>query len=265
MGVTDVLRGEDHLTNTPRQILILEALALAVPRYAHISLILGDDGAPLSKRNGSRSIRELREAGYFPAAITNMLARLGLSYESDACLDIAGLKAGFALDRLSKSPARFDFTHLDHWQHKAIRSADNAALWDWLSPECRASVPAAKQQAFIDVVRGNCVFPQQADEWARIFFTDQTAPQPEATAVLQEAGTGFVRVLLEAATVCGDDFDAFMQQVKSSTDRKGKALFMPLRAALTGRLDGPEMGPTYRMLDAERRLKRLAELSETPL
>ena len=261
MGVTDVLRGEDHLTNTPRQIMLLQALDLPIPRYAHISLILGDDGAPLSKRNGSRSIRQLREEGYFPEAITNMLARLGHTYDNDACLDIAGLRAGFTLDRLSKSPARFDYTHLDHWQHKALRSVSEETLWNWLHPECRALIPDACKTAFLDVVRGNCVFPTQADEWARVFFTDEWNIQPDAATAAEEAGEHFFLSLLDAATAAGSDFDAFMNQIKTTTGRKGKALFMPLRAALTGRLDGPDMGQIYRLLPPERLRGRLAEFS----
>lgn len=114
MGVTHVVRGEDHLANTPRQMMILAALNLPIPQYAHISLILGDDGAPLSKRNGSRSLNQLREEGYFPVALLNMLARLGHHYDSDDIMDFRTLKARFDLSHLGKSPARFDIVHLDH-------------------------------------------------------------------------------------------------------------------------------------------------------
>lgn len=261
MGVTDVIRGEDHLTNTPRQMLILAALELPVPRYAHISLILGDDGAPLSKRNGSRSIRQLREEGYFPAAVVNMLARLGLTYQDDACLDLDALRQGFDLNRLSKSPARFDPVHLNHWQHKAVRSVDDATLWDWLHPECRALVPAACQADFLTLVRGNCVFPADADEWARLLFTDEWNLTPTVAAEVQAAGEPFFLALLDAATACEDDFDAFMARIKTTSGRKGKALFMPLRLALTGRHDGPDMGQIYRMLTPERLRGRLAEFT----
>jgi glutamyl-tRNA synthetase len=261
MGVTDVVRGEDHLTNTPRQILILEALGLAVPRYAHISLILGDDGAPLSKRNGSRSIRQLREEGYFPQAVVNLLARLGHTYDDEACLNIDALRAGFDIHRLSKSPARFDYGHLAHWQSRAIRAVSEEQLWQWLHPECRARVPEPARAAFLDIVRGNCLFPVEADTWATILFTDEWNLSAEALPELQAAGTDFFLALLDAATACGDDFDAFMARIKTTTARKGKALFMPLRLALTGRHDGPDMGQIYRLLTPEHLRGRLAALT----
>jgi len=261
MGVTDVVRGEDHLTNTPRQILILEALGLEVPRYAHISLILGDDGAPLSKRNGSRSIRQLREEGYFPEAVVNMLARLGHTYEEDACLSIESLRSGFDINRLSKSPARFDIGHLNHWQSRAVRAVSDDLLWNWLQPECRTLIPAPCKTAFLDIVRGNCLFPAEAHTWARLLFTDEWNPSDAAAEELREAGADFFLALLDAATACGDDFDAFMARIKTTTGRKGKALFMPLRLALTGRHDGPDMGQIYRLLSPGRLRGRLAELT----
>ena len=88
-------RGEDHLSNTPRQLLLLRALGLREPRYGHLALIVGEDGAPLSKRHGAMSLGELREQGYLAAALNNYLARLGHSYTDDSLLDMAGLAAGF--------------------------------------------------------------------------------------------------------------------------------------------------------------------------
>lgn len=261
MGVTDVIRGEDHLTNTPRQILILRALGLAIPRYAHISLILGDDGAPLSKRNGSRSIQQLREAGYFPKAVINMLARLGNAYDDEACLGFDALRQGFDIHRLSKSPARFDVVHLDHWQNKAVRSATDEALWNWLSPECRALIPEDRRPGFMDVVRGNCMFPSDALAWAEVFFTETWPLSPEDSQIANQAGAAFFVALLDAAKASGDDFDAFMTQIKLTSGQKGKALFMPLRLALTGRHDGPDMKQVYRLLTPERVLNRLARFA----
>jgi nondiscriminating glutamyl-tRNA synthetase len=261
MGVTHVIRGEDHLANTPRQLMILKALGLPVPRYAHCSLILGDDGAPLSKRNGSRSIAQLREAGYFPAALLNLLARLGHHYESDELMDFATLKARFDLSHLGKSPARFDPAHLDHWQHLAVRAADDAALSDWLHAETRAIVPQAQWTEFLDIVRSNCVFPDQADEWARILFTDEWKVQPDMAEAARNAGEAFFLAALDAASAAPDHFDAFLSGLKARTGAKGKALFLPLRAALTGRHDGPEIAVLYRILDPHRLHRRLAEFT----
>ena len=259
MGVTHVVRGEDHLSNTPRQLLILQALGLPAPQYAHISLVLGDDGAPLSKRNGSRSINQLREEGYFALALLNMLARIGHHYDHDGLLSLDELKRGFDLGHLGKSPSRFDSGHLHYWQEQTVRAADDDSLWQWLHPSTRSLAPPGRRALFLDIVRSNCVFPGQADEWARILFADEMVLSAEIESVARQAGDNFFLAALDAAVAAGEDFDAFMGQLKASSGAKGKALFMPLRAALSGRTDGPELAKLYLGLDAGLRRKRLAE------
>jgi glutamyl-tRNA synthetase len=259
MGVTHVVRGEDHLSNTPRQLLILQALDLPAPEYTHISLVLGEDGAPLSKRNGSRSINQLREEGYFPLALLNMLARVGHHYEHEGLLSLDELKSHFDLGHLGKSPSRFDIAHLHHWQEVVVHAADDDVLWNWLRDETRALVPPAHYALFLDIVRSNCVFPQQANAWARILFTDELVLSPDIETVVREAGEPFFLAALDAATEAGEDFDAFMGLLKAKSGAKGKALFMPLRATLSGRTDGPEMAKLYQALGANLRRKRLAE------
>src|SRR5690606_9500101 len=108
MGVTHVLRGEDHLANTPRQLLITEALGLQAPRYGHVSLLVGQDGAPLSKRHAATSVREYREHGYLPEAILNHLFRLGHSTSEHGLLTLEEMARDFDLRRLGRAPARFD-------------------------------------------------------------------------------------------------------------------------------------------------------------
>jgi glutamyl-tRNA synthetase len=259
MGITHVVRGEDHLSNTPRQLLILQALGLSAPDYAHISLVLGEDGAPLSKRNGSRSINQLREEGYFPLALVNMLARIGHHYENEGLLNFAELKQHFQLSHLGKSPSRFDISHLQHWQELVVRTTADEDLWAWLHEATRALVPATKQGLFLDIVRSNCVFPNQADEWARILFTDELLLSAELETVARDAGENYYLAALDAAVAAGDDFDAFMSQLKTTSGAKGKALFLPLRAALSGRHDGPELVKLYQVLEPKLLRKRLAE------
>jgi len=259
MGVTHVVRGEDHLSNTPRQLLILKALGLPTPGYAHISLVLGDDGAPLSKRNGSRSINQLREEGYFPLALLNMLARVGHHYDSEGLLGQDELKRLFNLGHLGKSPSRFDIAHLHHWQEVVIRATDDETLWQWLHTETRALVPEDSKALFMDIVRSNCVFPKQADEWARILFADELVLSPDIEALARQAGEPFFLAALDSATAAGEDFDAFMTQMKARSGAKGKALFMPLRAAMSGRTDGPELAKLYQALSPYLLRKRLAE------
>lgn len=144
-----MLRGEDHLTNTPRQLLLLRALDLPQPEYGHINLITGDDGAPLSKRNGSLSVAELREAGWLPEAVLNYLARLGHHYTGEVesqLLDLQGLADAFRTDALGRAPARFDRHQLSYWQQLAVHRADEATLAPWLE-RLDDAVPADRRRA----------------------------------------------------------------------------------------------------------------------
>ncbi|BCX88920.1 nondiscriminating glutamyl-tRNA synthetase [Methylomarinovum tepidoasis] len=258
MAVTHVLRGEDHLANTPRQLLILEALRLTPPRYGHLPLILGDDGAPLSKRNGSRSIRELRQQGYLPLAVVNLLARLGHHYREEALLTLAELSEGFDLAAIGKSPARFDPQQLDYWQKQAVHAADDAILWDWLDEATRTLIPAPCRSEFLSLVRSNCLFPKEARHWAEILFGDAGKPDPDARRVLEQTPAEFFQAALEAARRHPEDYQAFVTELKTLTGVKGKRLFQPLRAALSGRLDGPELERLYRLPGPGRVQTRLA-------
>lgn len=261
MGVTLVLRGEDHLTNTPRQLLILRTLGLPIPRYAHISLIVGDDGAPLSKRNGSRSINQIRSEGYFPLALVNMLARLGHHYDSEELSPLSRLGAEFDLAHLGRSPARFDIAHLNHWQELAVRHADDETLWNWLHADTRALVPKGHRSHFLEIVRSNCVFPYNAEQWARLLFADELPRSEEVAHLAEQAGERFFLAAIDAAGAHPEDGKAFLEEMKSRTGAKGKQLFLPLRAALTGRLDGPELAKVYELLEPSRLHRRLAEFT----
>ena len=130
MGITHVLRGEDHLANTPRQLLILRALDLSVPRYGHISLLVGPDGAPLSKRHGATSVREYRERGYTARAIINHLFRLGHATAEHGFLTLSEMVTAFDTSHLGRAPARFDESQLRVWQKDAVHRMDNRELRD---------------------------------------------------------------------------------------------------------------------------------------
>ena len=259
MGVSQVMRGEDHLANTPRQIMILNALNLPVPAYAHSALILGDDGAPLSKRNGSLSIQELRQRGYFPIAVINLMARLGHHYESEELMDLVALKEGFALHHVGRSPARFDHNHLNHWQSLALRQVSDMGLDAWLQEETHVLIPTSQAALVRDVVRSNCQNPFEAHEWARLLFTEEAFEvDAECKILADQAGEDFYRQALDAAASHPEDFTAFLSTLKETSGAKGKALFMPLRAAFTGRHDGPELAQLYRLIDPSILNRRLA-------
>ncbi len=260
MGVTHALRGEDHLANTPRQIAILNALDLRLPGYGHISLILGQDGAPLSKRNGSRSIATLCQDGYLPLAVVNYLARLGHYYENTNFMLFEQLANEFSNQSLSKSPARFDSQQLLHWQKEAVAAADADTLWQWFGEKVHQLVPADKQQQFIALVKSNVVFPTEVLHWATILFENNITYSDEAQQVLDNADSELFLFAAKAVQEYNTDFKAIVNFVKDHVAVKGKALFQPLRVALTSELHGPEMAPIAEMLGAERMLQRFQQV-----
>ncbi|MBI3777898.1 MAG: glutamate--tRNA ligase [Gammaproteobacteria bacterium] len=262
MGVTLVVRGEDHLTNTPRQILLLQALGLPVPEYAHIALVVGADGAPLSKRTGSRSVQELREAGYLPVAINNYLARVGHTYDSNALMSLQALAENFGLSRLGRAPARYDETQLIHWQHEALLHLSSAEIWNWMEAKVDALVPSDKRPAFMDAVRANVTFPADALHWAQIVFTDALTVSHPARESINAAGEEFFDIARRALEKHGADFKAVSDMLRHQLSVSGKALFQPLRAALTGELDGPEMAKLLPLIGVERARNRFLSLSE---
>jgi len=260
MEVTLVLRGEDHLTNTPRQILLLQALGLPVPAYAHIALVVGRDNAPLSKRTGSRSVQELREQGFLPLAVNNYLARLGHTYESNALLDVESLSQDFDLARLHRAPAHFDEQHLLHWQREAVHQCDGRVLWAWLAPAVADLVPEPESGAFVEAVRGNILFPVDARHWAERIYADTLEPTHAAGEVVRAAGDEFFDIARRALEKHGVDFKAVGDMVKQESGLTGKALFRPLRAALTGELDGPEMAKLLPLIGPERAHRRILNI-----
>ncbi len=267
MEVTLVLRGEDHLSNTPRQILILHALELPVPEYAHIALVVAADGAPLSKRTGSRTLRELREAGFLPIAIANYLARLGHSYEQGALLDLVALAAGFHLHRVSRSPARFDEAQLLHWQQEAVRAIPEAQLWQWMGKPVHDLVPAARRHEFIEAVRPNVVYPLDALRWAQIIFSDEGFQLEDAARdiVVDVGAKGFFDRFLDLYERFGDRPGMLVGRDPPWSPPAGvkrAATFVWLRAALTGRRHGPELARLLALMPAERVRRRIGAAKE---
>ena len=254
MGVTHVIRGQDHLTNTPRQIMILEALGLPIPEYGHISLITGDDGSPLSKRNGSRSVHELREQGYLPLAINNYLARLGHYYENPEFMSFDVLAQRFDCTNLSKSPARYDAEQLLHWQKEAIAHMSDEALLGWLKSSLE-NVAINDRLLLIQTIRANIIFPVDAQKWV-IQLLGTPERSPELLAELAKIPQDFLITAKQAVSVHGTNYPAVCDVLKAA-GFKGKALFHPLRLILTGADQGPELAGIFRLLGRERLLKRL--------
>lgn len=267
MGVTHAFRGEDHLANTPRQLMLLRALGLREPHYGHFPLVQDTDGGPLSKRLGSLGLHQLREQGYLALAIANYLARLGHNFAEEKFRSLDELAADFDVSRFGRAPAKYDPAHLKHWQKEAMLRLDDAAFEAWLLAHAGsrfAAAPAETRRAFTGAVRDNVVLPGDAERLAERLLGDGVNEELDVASVLNEAGSAFFRA---AATIVSttDDFKAFSKHVGAETGCKGKALFMPLRAALTGELHGPEMARIWDLLGKENlraRLLRAAEFAE---
>ena len=257
MGVTHVLRGEDHLSNTPRQMMILQTLGLDIPQYGHIALTLGEDGKPLSKRNGSLSIAELRELGYMPLALVNYLARLGHTYEHSHLMTLPELAEYFDVARISKAPAKFDVTQLNHWQQLALEQCDHQTLWQWMKDRVVSLVPSDKTQAFVQAVRPNVLLLADALMWAQQLFTEITIDMLEPQQkILQQTPSVFFDALLSGLRA-QLDYATLVNHIKAETNLTGKALFQPLRIVLTGCSTGPEMAKILPLMDKELLTKRV--------
>lgn len=245
MGITHVVRGEDHVTNTALQLQMFTAMGADAPRFAHAALLTGEEGK-LSKRLGSLGVLHFRETGVEPLAVTALLARLGTSDPVIPVTDMAALTASFAFDHFGRAPARFDETEL---------RALNARILHLMPFEAVAMrLPETMDERAWAAIRPNIeTIADAADWWAvvRLGPTDVT---------LDQADDGY---LAEAATIAAtidwscDPWHVLTNRLKESTGRKGKSLFLPLRRALTGRDHGPDMATLLPLIDQADAVSRL--------
>jgi glutamyl-tRNA synthetase len=260
MGVTYVLRGEDHLANTPRQLMILSALDLAAPHYGHVSLLVGLDGAPLSKRHGATSVREYRERGFAAAAVINHLFRLGHATAEHGFLSLAQMAQAFDPTRLGRAPARFDEQQLLVWQKDAVHRMDEQQLRAWLGPVLPAGLDESAVGAFIEAVRSIIVLPTDAQAWMDISFGGPLQLAAGDAEVIRGAGSGYFSAAAQAADERAE-LPAILAAVRAATGKTGAALYKPLRLALTGRTHGPELAPLLKAMPAGKARERLARFA----
>ena len=260
MGVTRALRGEDHLTNTPRQLLILGALGLPAPSYGHISLIVGPDGAPLSKRHGAVSVREYRERGYLPAALANHLFRLGHSSPLHGVLSLEEMARGFDPTHLGRAPSRFDEQQLLVCQKDIVHHLSTESARAWLAAVLPPGLDEQSASAFVTALRPNLVLPEDARPWVQIVFGAPPALEAAGEALVRSAGAGYFAAAAAAART-GADLPAIAGAVRAATGRKGAELYMPLRVALTGLSHGPELAPLLKAMPAGQACARLARFA----
>lgn len=257
MQVSHVLRGEDHVANTPRQLMILDALGLHTPKYGHLSLIMGDDGSPLSKRHGSSSVQDLQNEGYLALAVINYLARLGHIVDVQDLLPFDQLAKYFSLDRLSKSPAKFDTQQLYFWQKQAVQALDGNSMKYWLGESIANIVPDDQYDLFVSVIRPNIAFPAEALMWANIFYQSEIVIEEADKGYLHDAGEQYFVEAEQAVDQYGTDLKSVIAEIKSKLNINGKKLFMPLRLALTGKSYGPELKDVADILGKDKIKQRL--------
>lgn len=245
MAITHVIRGEDHVTNTGAQIEIFEALGGPVPGFAHMPLLVGADGAALSKRLGSLSILDMREQGYEPIAITSHLGRIGTSDPLETAASVEALGESFAFAKMGRSPARYDTADLDRLNAQALHGLGYAEAQARL-----AAVDADLGETFWEAVRPNLQKFDDVIEMARIV-------RGPITPVIEDAAFAATALELLPAVIDADAWGAWTSAVKERTGAKGKALFMPLRLALTGQAHGPDMAAMTALIGRERIERRL--------
>jgi glutamyl-tRNA synthetase len=252
-GITHVIRGEDHVTNAGVQVEIMQAVIgirgaegkqCALPDFAHHSLLIGADGQGLSKRLGSLSIEAMRVQGLEPSSITSLLAKLGTSEPVLPQPDLAALAETFDFAKIGRAPARFDEAELLQLNAKILHEQPYSAL------ASRLAAMGVSERLW-EAVKGNVTRLADAADWKGVI---DGAIDP----VIEDAG-----FCVAAAALVPDDpltdqsWDAFVGAVKAKTGAKGRALFHPLRLALTGREKGPEMAAIFPLIGAEKARTRL--------
>ena len=258
MAITHVIRGDDHLSNTPRQLLLFEALGLHAPKYTHIPLVVGPDKTPLSKRHGSFSIEEIRAQGFLPEAVVNAIARLGWN-PGEGLLTLDELAARFSIEKLSASPSEFDAERLRSFNKAAIQNSTAERLIELSSLSTAASPEEAAR--VLDAVKGNASDLNELKELAAPFLTEPALGEEETKELSEPYAKAVVKAFRQALEgmdeIDADAYKAMVETVKASTNEKGKRLLLPLRLALTGSHAGIELAGVLKLLGKERAIERL--------
>jgi glutamyl-tRNA synthetase len=267
MRITHVIRGDDHVNNTPRQINIIRALGAEPPVYAHLPTVLTPEGEKLSKRHGAKGVLQYRDEGYLPEALVNYLARLGWSHGDEEIFSKDQLVAWFDLEHVSRSPAQFNPEKLSWINQQYLKAAPDARLAALVEPELRkrgvqlAAGPDLPRVMNLVKDRANTL-PQLADE-AMLFYTLEVKPAPaewssDALKALRTLKARLGAVSWERAAIS----DAIKDTVKSS-GLKMPQLAMPLRHIVTGRTQTPSIDAVLELLGRDTVLLRLGQFLET--
>ncbi len=270
MGITHILRGDDHINNTPKQLLIYQALEVKAPYFGHVPMILGPDKKKLSKRHGALSVMAYKEAGYLPEALVNYLVRLGWSYKDEEIFTISDLLEKFSLDNLSPSACVFDTEKLNWLNSHYIKQADVQRLASILREHLDPGLPSPEQnylEQIIPLLQPRAGTMQEMAEWAHFFLVpdqDLTWDEDAVAKFLTPETRQHLREISERL----EQMQAFDQKSLEETLRayiqekniKFKVIAQPLRVAMTGKTASPGIFETMEVLGKQSCLNRLSRV-----
>ena len=273
MEITHVIRAEEHLSNTPRQVLIYQALGLQLPQFGHISLILGKDRSKMSKRHGATSVEQYKALGYLPEAVVNFLALLGWSPPGeDEIFSSSELIKLFSLEHVAKNPAVFDIDKLNWINAIYLKKLDLVTLTDMALPHLKAAGLIGEElsaermewiRQVVAAVRDYVSFAAQIPEHAAVFFEDDVTMENEETAAIlkdpdvPQVMEEFLDKLTKLEAITGEQVQATLKSVGKELKLGGKKVFMPVRVALTGKMHGPELISLIPLLGLDRTAARI--------
>lgn len=279
MHITHVIRAEEHLSNTPRQVVLYEALGFPVPKFGHISLILGKDHTKMSKRHGATSVEQYKNLGYLPEAIVNFLALLGWAPQGEQeIFSIEELIKEFSMEHVAKNPAVFDIDKLNWINAQYMKKIPAEQITKMALPhliekgyitETPDDVEMKKLNRFTEVIRDHLSYAAQYVDFADLYYNDDfTVENDECKAVLQEETASevinmFKQKLAELTDFTAENiqpiFKQIMKDFKANKGIKlgGKSVYMPIRIALTGQMHGPDLAGLVEVLGYDRATKRI--------
>lgn len=263
--ITHVIRGEDHLSNTARQLCLLNTLDLPVPHYGHVPLIsMQGSNKPLSKRDSHFSMADLRQAGYLPLALLNYLARLTHNLDPKLLMPMDALINDFSLNHIRSSAPHFDIAQLNFWQKQAIRHQSFDEFWNSLETSVQILIPLEKKRAFIDIMQDMVTLPSEATQWAQIFFTEPLSYVSEMKKALQEIEPQFwsnIIELLETESIQGDLKVQRLKGYMNSLDKEKRIYYWKsLRVAITGCSVGPDLTSIINLISIRRTIDRVRKV-----
>jgi nondiscriminating glutamyl-tRNA synthetase len=269
MRVTHVIRGEDHLSNTPRQILLYQALGWTPPTFAHHPLILGPDRSPLSKRHGATAVSQYREEGFLPEALLNYLVLLGWTSPSgEEMLSMEQILRDFSIRAVSRSAPVYTRKKLEWLNASYIRSRQDARLAELFLPYAEKAgikIDAADQGRLMRIfktVKENIITLSEVKDYLGIFFDEEFSFDEKAKEILsnpegRETVQKILGILEGLPEDLWEDWHSLLPRLEEGTGLKGKGLFAPLRAGMTGKTKGPQLADILPLIGKERTLKRL--------